>query len=84
MEGHSIAVLFENPLDGGLKHPDDPSIVGNNSGRRWTRSGTTFDDLTLHPSVDCQTSEGCPKEEHSKCSHTYCWHGVVENGDAKP
>lgn len=79
-EGHSVCVLFDNPPDGGPKHPDDASVPGNSKGRRWIRSGATFDDLTLSPSVNCQTSEGCDKPDHAQCSHTHCWHGFVENG----
>lgn len=79
-EGHSVAVLFANPPDGGAAHPDDASCVGNNAGRRWTRTGSTFDGMTLSPSIDCTSREGCNKQDHSKCSHTHCWHGFVTNG----
>lgn len=83
-DGHSVCVLFANPLDGGTAHPDDPACPGNSAGRRWARTGSTFDDLTLSPSVDCTGAEGCDQSEHSKCSHTHCWHGHVENGATKP
>jgi hypothetical protein len=82
-DDHSICVLFANPFDGGPAHPDDPSCPGNSSGRRWTRAGDTFDTLSLSPSVDCTKGEGCDRPEHSKCSHTHCWHGHVESGAAK-
>lgn len=84
VEGHQVAVLFENPLDGGPAHPDDPSCVGNNRGRRWRRGGDTFETMSLSPSVDCTTAEGCPKEDHRQCSHTHCWHGHVTSGTATP
>lgn len=80
-EGHSVCVLFTNPLDGAAAHPDDSTVPGNSKGRRWQRSGTTFDDLSLSPSVDCTTSEGCDQSEHSQCAHTHCWHGNVSNGE---
>ena len=79
-EGHAVCVLFANPIDGGAPHPDDPGAPGNNKGRRWHRSGSTFLDLSLLPSVDCTTSEGCDNPDHSQCSHTHCWHGRVTNG----
>lgn len=79
-DGHSVCVLFSNPPDGGAAHPDDSSSPGNSAGRRWLRTGSTFDDLTLSPSVDCTTSEGCDKPDHAQCSHTHCWHGNVLGG----
>lgn len=80
-EGHSVCVLFANPPDGSAAHPDDSGCPGNSGGLRWQRSGATFDDLTLSPSVNCQTSEGCDKSDHSQCSHARCWHGFITNGD---
>lgn len=62
----TLAVLFANPPDGGPAHPNDPSIVGNNDGKRWQRTGDALETMTLAPSVDC-----------SKCGH---WHGFVRNG----
>lgn len=83
-DGHSIAVLFANPPDGRTAHPVDPSCPGDNDGLRWTRSGSTFDDLTLSPSVDCTTSVRCDRADHSRCSHTHCWHGLVAGGEVRP
>lgn len=82
-EGHSVAVLFENPSDGGPAHPNDEQCTGNNRGRRWWRTGSTFQELTLSPSLDCTTSEGCPKSDHAQCSHAHCWHGFVTSGEAR-
>lgn len=86
-EGHTIAVLFANPPDGGLPHPDDPGVVGNNGGKRWTIARQTdgadpdmIELLTLAPSIDCTRGEGCPRSDHAACSHTHCWHGVLTNG----
>lgn len=68
-EGHQVAVLFANPPDGGPPHPDDPDCVGNNSGQRWTRSGATFETLSISPSIDCTAAD------------RHCWHGFVSAGE---
>lgn len=81
-EGHQVAVLFLNPPDDGEAHPDDPSCPGNSAGQRWTRAGTTFETLSLSPSVDCTQADACNKVDHAACSHTHCWHGNVERGHA--
>lgn len=81
-EGHQVAVLFLNPPDDGEAHPDDPSCPGNSAGQRWTRAGTTFETLSLSPSVDCTQAGACDKVDHAACSHTHCWHGNVERGHA--
>lgn len=85
-EGHAVCVLFANPPDGGPPYPDDDQCPGNSKGRRWQRLGgdhlgSSFEDLTLAPSVDCTRGEGCDKSDHSQCSHTHCWHGSVTNGE---
>lgn len=64
----TLAVMFENPPDGGPAERPGSDLVGENGGRRWHRTGDTLDTLTLTPSVDC-----------SKCGH---WHGIVSNGEA--
>lgn len=66
---HMVGVLFANPPDGGPAHPDDENAVANNGGRRWSRSGSTFDDLTITPSIDL-TARGAVGE----------WHGFVTAG----
>lgn len=53
-----MQVLFRNPMDGG-----DPSV----GEPRWNRSGSTFDDLTLTPSIDASAS-----------GH---FHGWISNGE---
>jgi hypothetical protein len=65
---HRICVLFQNPPDGGAPHPDDASCAGNCAGLRWTRAGTTLDDLSLSPSIDATRHDPT------------CWHGNVEAG----
>ena len=64
----TLAVLFANPDDGGPAWPNEALALGNNDGKRWTRSGDTLETLSLSPSVDC-----------SSCGH---WHGVVTGGVA--
>lgn len=59
-----LAVLFQNPLDGGAPVPAGSFILGENDGRRWTRSGTSFEDLSLTPSIHAT-------------SH---WHGFITGG----
>ena len=54
-----LAVFFANPLDG--KPPTDAP------GYLWHREGSTFEDLTLTPSVDAS--------DHGH------WHGFIRNGD---
>lgn len=53
-----LAIPFENPIDGG------PKSVGRS--RYWHRAGTTFEDLTIRPSIDV-----------SRIGH---WHGFVTSG----
>ena len=65
---HNVGVLFSNPPDGGPAAPNDENIIANYKGKRWTRTGTTFDDLSIAPSIDCTGSD------------PMCWHGHVLNG----
>lgn len=65
-----ICILFLNPPDGGPQQPNDDQFVGNNWGNRWARSGLTFDDLSLSPSVDA--------------SSTGHWHGHLIDGELRP
>jgi hypothetical protein len=53
-----IAVAFANPIDGGAIAP--------NCRAYWSRSGETFDAITLEPSVDA-----------SEAGH---WHGFIKDG----
>ena len=57
-----LGVFFANPVDGKL--PSDDS-----GGKLWIRTGSTFDDLTLSPSVDASAS-----------GH---WHGFIVNGEIR-
>ena len=58
---HPVDVLFANPVDGGGPVRQEPHP-------NWTRTGETFDDLTLSPSVQ--------REYPARC-----WHGFVTNGE---
>ena len=56
-----LTAFLANPIDGGLTSDD--------GGPLWTRSGETFDNLTLTPSVDV-----------SQFGH---WHGFITNGEIR-
>ena len=56
---HAMYIPFTNPLDGGP--PRDAKTT-------WNRTGTTFDDLSLTPSI--QRLDNCK------------WHGYITNGQA--
>lgn len=56
--GDRIYVDFSNPVDGGAAH--ESALI------TWERDGSTFDELTLHPSI--QRDGGCN------------WHGWVRKG----
>jgi hypothetical protein len=55
---HRLFVPFRNPLDGGEQ-------LSNQQG--WERTGETFEDLTLSPSI--HRIGGC------------AWHGWIRNGE---
>lgn len=71
-----LGVAFKNPLDGGapmrlglevnVTNVHDLRLYDIPPGFLWLREGTTFESLTLHPSVDC-----------SKSGH---WHGFIRAG----
>ena len=56
-----LGVFFSNPIDG-KPHTDDVDLS-----HLWHRSGTSFENLTLSPSIDASLS-----------GH---WHGFIINGD---
>jgi hypothetical protein len=60
-----LPVLFLNAPDSGPSQPDDEKFQGNHGGKRWARSGLTFEDLTLSPSLEVP--------DH--------WHGHVQHGN---
>lgn len=60
-DGLRIAVWFKNPIDGGEPINDKPTRC------LWERTGDTFENLSLTPSVDASPA----------------WHGWITNGEAK-
>lgn len=63
---HRVEVPFRNPLDGGK------AVTRNHL---WDRTGETFDELTLSPSVNYQVYDnGAPRDPA-------CWHGFVRGGE---
>lgn len=61
-EDHDCYVDFANPLDGGPRHVAD--------GPAWTRTGDSFETLTLTPSIHRVKEKG-------GCG----WHGFITNGE---
>lgn len=71
-----LAVFFANPVDGGPPADDaaDPGwneVDGHlrHAHPRWTRSGDTFETMTLSPSIDAS-------------AHGH-WHGFISEGSIK-
>lgn len=65
-EDNPCLLLFRNPLDGGPP-------VGDPGHASWQREGTTFETLTLQPSVLRNPARG-------GCG----WHGYITNGELIP
>ena len=57
--GHMQAVWFANPPDGGSPAPHQPGYPPGDP--RWTRSGDTFETLTLTPSINTSCWHGWVK-----------------------
>src|SRR4051812_3487927 len=53
-----LGVFFANPIDGGLPSDD---------GKLWQRTGDSFDNLSLSPSIDVS-------------AHGH-WHGFIKDGE---
>jgi len=62
-EEYRIAVAFDNPLDGGP--PSKEFAI------HWHRTGDTFENMTLTPSIELKL----PAEQY--------WHGFLTNGELK-
>lgn len=77
---HYILVFFSNPR-GAPVAPADADLRNDGSRNpRWSiKSGTTLDDLTLTPSINCdipwKDADGI--EHESSCK----FHGFIKNGD---
>ena len=80
----SVGIAFANPVDGGAPGPAilaggmpkevhaalfENRIFTIPPGHQWTRTGDTFENLSLTPSVDA--------------SRAGCWHGFVTNGEIR-
>lgn len=67
---HYIKVYFSNPMGVAIAPPDA------DDNPRWEMEGTSLDDLTLSPSINCDIpqEDGTP----SVCK----FHGHVKNGEA--
>ena len=59
-----LAIFFSNTI-GDAAHSHHIPVPSN--GKYWTRTGETFETLTLMPSIDA-----------SKVGH---WHGFIRNGE---
>lgn len=57
-----LGVWFSNPLDGG-----EPASAEHGPAPRWKRTGDSFENMTLTPSIDASNS-----------GH---WHGFITNGE---
>lgn len=78
---HHILVLFANPRNAAPPPANAHLRSDGTPNPRWTiENGTTLDDLTLSPSVDCDI----PWKDASGVLHpSDCkFHGFVRNGDA--
>jgi hypothetical protein len=73
-----IGVWFSNPLDGGSPYP---AIGDEAQDRRWTRSGSTFDDLSITPSIDAYEAEVDGDGKSTGRRVRTIWHGHVTNGE---
>ena len=58
---HRLVVMFVNPID---DMPKDSTTK-----HLWSRTGDTFLNMTLSPSIDASTN------------FSGCWHGYVRNGE---
>jgi hypothetical protein len=65
-----VAVQFVNPIEGGAALPPDHRRYADHAGFRWTRSGDTFETLSISPVVLA-----------TKAHH---WVGHVSAGEVSP
>jgi hypothetical protein len=74
--GGRISVFFANPIDGGQScGPTQPPYE-----KKWTRTGNTFADLSLTPSVDAFEAELDGRGQPTGRRVRTIWHGIVANG----
>jgi hypothetical protein len=77
---HGLIVPFANPRNG----PAVPSDFVPKD--RWQMSGSSLEDLTLSPSVNCAI--GPPHPEFNLAAGECkpgrpCWHGWIQNGEVR-
>lgn len=77
---HYVRVFFDNPRGAEVAPPDADLRNDGTPNPRWTMNGTSIDDLTLSPSINCDIpwKDAQGVEHPSSCK----WHGFVKNGDA--
>jgi len=75
-EHNRWAIWFAEPIDGGAPLAQVPK--GNNF--RWSRTGTTFEDLTLSPSVNCYVEYPVAVPFHIAGIEQH-WHGFISKGE---
>jgi hypothetical protein len=79
-EGRRVGVSFRCPKCSGHRvavNVDPPFDAGPTSPKPWRRSGDTFEDLTLQPSIVAHRSDLTGQGVE-------CWHGFITNGQATP
>jgi len=65
-----IPVAFTNPVDGGAPFGPESRSNGPPTPRPlWTRTGDTFETLSLTPSID------------TRSTHAGGWHGCIRRGE---
>jgi predicted RNA-binding Zn-ribbon protein involved in translation (DUF1610 family) len=76
---HYIRVFFANPRGVDVAPPDADLRNDGTPNPRWTMSGTSLDDLTLTPSINCDI----PWTDKDGVAHpSSCkYHGFVTNGE---
>lgn len=77
---HYVLVLFSNPRGVEAAPADAHHRNDGTQSPRWEVSGSSLDDLTLKPSINCDIPWKDDKgvEHPSSCK----WHGFVTAGDA--
>lgn len=72
-----IAVWFKQPLDGGPPASDQKHL--------WNRTGDSFDNLTLSPSIDASGPGAIPcSDPRGPDFWDSHWHGHITNGEVTP
>lgn len=66
-KAHRVFVPFANPVEG---KPEQRNHL-------WTRTGETFETLSLSPSVDYT------KYDNGTVRDPGCWHGFITNGEVR-